>query len=154
MIWTSALTGAGVRELHEVLQARTTVLAGVSGVGKSSLLAAVQPDLQLRTRTVSEHSHEGRHTTSQVTMLRLEAGTFVVDTPGIREFGLSGLGRRELARFYPEVTAAASGCRFGDCSHTQEPSCAVAEAVEQGRISAARYHSYQKIYFSLSDRAT
>jgi len=154
VIWTSALTGKGVRELHEALQGRTTVLAGVSGVGKSSLLAAVQPGLQLRTRTVSGHSHEGRHTTSQVTMLRLEAGTFVVDTPGIREFGLSGLERRELARFYPEVTAAASGCRFGDCSHTQEPSCAVAKAVEQGRISAARYHSYQKIYFSLSDRAT
>lgn len=154
VIWTSALTGAGVRELREALQGRTTVLAGVSGVGKSSLLAAVQPGLQLRTRKVSEHSREGRHTTSQVTMLKLEAGTFVVDTPGIREFGLSGLERRELAQFYPEIAAAASGCRFGDCSHTQEPGCAVVEAVEQGRIWAARYHSYQKIYFTLLDRAT
>jgi ribosome biogenesis GTPase / thiamine phosphate phosphatase len=151
VIWTSALTGKGVRELHEALQGRTTVLAGVSGVGKSSLLAAVQPGLQLRTRTVSGHSHEGRHTTSQVTMLRLEADTFVVDTPGIREFGLSGLERRELAQFYPEIMAAASGCRFGDCSHTQEPGCAVVQAVEQRRISAARYHSFQKIYLSLSD---
>lgn len=154
VIWTSALTGVGIHELREALLGRTTVLAGVSGVGKSSLLAAVQPGLQLRTRKVSEHNREGRHTTSQVTMLKLEADTFVVDTPGIREFGLSGLGRRELAQFYPEIAAAASNCRFGDCSHTQEPGCAVVQAVEQGRISAARYHGFQKIYLSLPDRAT
>jgi ribosome biogenesis GTPase len=149
LILTSALTGAGVGELRKALSRQTTVLAGLSGVGKSSLLTAVQPDLQLRTGTVSEQSGEGRHTTTQVVMHRLAAGGFVVDTPGIREFGLAGLRQSELARFYPEIQRASANCRFSDCSHIHEPECAVKAAVEDGRMSPERYHSYTKIYESL-----
>lgn len=150
VIFTSALAGVGVDELREILCGRTTALAGLSGVGKSSLLAAVQPGLQLHISEVSDYSHEGRHTTTQVAMLKLEMGGFVVDTPGIREFGLSGLRREELARFYPEIAAVQGDCRFGDCSHIHEPGCAVQAAVQQGDISEARYHNYQKIYPTLA----
>ncbi len=149
LILTSVPTGRGIVELRAQLQNRTTVLAGLSGVGKSSLLAAVQPGLQVRVGAVSETSGEGRHTTSQATLIRLDAGTAVVDTPGIREFGLSGLSRLELERFYPEIAAIARLCRFDDCIHLHEPDCAVKAAVQQGRVSAVRYHNYQKIYEAL-----
>jgi ribosome biogenesis GTPase len=150
VLFTCALTGQGVDKLREVLRGQATVLAGLSGVGKSSLLSAVQPGLQLRTGQVSEYSGQGRHTTAQVVLHRLEMGGFVVDTPGIREFGLSGLKQSELARFYPEIAAVAGGCRFDDCAHIYEPGCAVKAAVQQGRVSATRYHSYKKIYHTLS----
>ena len=149
VLFTSALTGEGVGELRQLLIGQTTVLAGMSGVGKSSLLTAVQPDLHIRTAEVSEHSREGRHTTAQVRMLGLKASGFVVDTPGIREFGLSGLRRAELTRFYPEIANLEWRCRFDDCSHTHEPGCAVKAAVQGGRVSKTRYHSYTRIYRSL-----
>jgi ribosome biogenesis GTPase len=148
--FASALTGKGVGKLRKALSQRTTVLAGLSGVGKSSLLSAVQPGLQLRIGQVNEESGEGRHTTSQVVMHRLQNGGFVVDTPGIREFGLSGLSQREVACFFAEIADAASGCQFGDCLHIHEPGCAVKADVQQGRISEARYHSYVKICDELS----
>ncbi len=148
VLFTSALTGEGLDELRETLRGQTTVLTGMSGVGKSSLLEAVEPGLELRTREVSEHSGEGRHTTTQVSMLKLSAGGFVMDTPGIREFGLSGLRRGELIQFYPEI-AAVMGCRFSDCSHTHEPGCAVKAMVNQGGVSTTRYRNYTKIYHSL-----
>jgi len=150
VLFTCALTGQGVDKLREVLRGQATVLVGLSGVGKSSLLSAVQPGLELRTGQVSEYSGQGRHTTAQVVLHRLEMGGFVVDTPGIREFGLSGLKQSELARFYPEIAAVAGGCRFDDCAHIYEPGCAVKAAVQQGRVSATRYHSYEKIYHTLS----
>ena len=149
VIFSSALTGEGIDELRQALHGQTTVLAGMSGVGKSSLLNAVQPGLQIHTQEVSGHSREGRHTTSQVSMKPLEAGGFVVDTPGIREFGLGGLRRAELVRFYPEIAALAERCRFGDCSHTHEPGCAVKSAVQEKHPAAARFHSYQCIYDAL-----
>ena len=107
------------------------------------------PGLRLRTAAVSERSHEGRHTTTQVNLLPLEIGGYVVDTPGIREFGVSGLARGELIRYYPEMAEAAGHCRFRDCSHLHEPGCAVIEAVRLGRVSKARYHNYEKIYADL-----
>jgi len=149
VLFTSALSGEGVNVLREALRGRMTVLAGLSGVGKSSLLSAIQPGLQLRSGEVSERSGEGQHVTSQVNLFRLDVGGFVVDTPGIREFGLSGLHRAELARFYPEMTAVQGSCRFSDCSHLHEPGCAVRAAVRQGAVSATRYHNYRKIYAEL-----
>ncbi len=149
VIFTSALTSKGVGKLRKALSKRTSVLAGLSGVGKSSLLSAVQPSLQLRIGQINEERGEGRHTTTQVVMHQLERGGSVVDTPGIREFGLSGLRQGELAYCYLEIAAAAEGCRFGDCSHIHEPGCAVKVKVKQGSISAERYRSYQKIYDEL-----
>ena len=149
MIFTSALSGEGIGDLRQVLRGQTTVLAGLSGVGKSSLLMAVQPGLELRTGVVSQVRHEGRHVTTQVNLLKLEMGGFVVDTPGIREFGLSGLRRGDLASFYPEIVAAARECRFSDCAHIQEAGCALPSAVQQGQVAATRYHSYKKIYETL-----
>ena len=126
-----------------------TAVVGLSGVGKSSILAAVQPGLELRTAEVSKHSGEGRHTTSQIRMLPLAIGGFVVDTPGIREFGLGGLTSAELIRFYLEFVPFADRCRFSNCSHTHEPGCAVKAAVARGCLSRMRYHSYRRIYESL-----
>ena len=130
---------------------RTTALAGLSGVGKSSLLSAAEPGLNLRTAEVSDRRHEGRHTTTQVTLHPLAAGGFVADTPGIREFGLAGLKGRDLPPFYPEIAAAAAGCAYADCSHTREPGCAVKAAVRAGRIAAMRYDSYRKIRHGLPE---
>ena len=149
VLLTSAQSRLGVDGLRRLLQGRTTALAGLSGVGKSSLLSAVEPGLHLRVGEVSERRHEGRHTTTQSSLHRLAEGGFVVDTPGIREFGLSGLRRRDLADCYPEIAALRSGCQFEDCTHTREPGCAVRLAIRQGRVSPVRYDSYRKILASL-----
>jgi ribosome biogenesis GTPase len=148
---TSAHTLQGLDALRETLAGRTTALAGLSGVGKSSLLNSVEPGLGLRTSEVSSRRHEGRHTTTQVTLHPLAAGGFVVDTPGIREFGLTGLTGRDLPGFYPEIAAEAGACAYADCSHTREPGCAVKMALHAGRISAMRYDSYRKIRRDLAD---
>jgi ribosome biogenesis GTPase len=149
LLLTSAQTGVGIAQLRALLHGHTTVLAGLSGVGKSSLLAAVQPGLHLRVGAVSERKHEGRHTTTQATMIRLDERTSVVDTPGIREFGLSGLTRPELATYFPEFIPVADGCRFRNCTHLDEPGCAVRAAVARGAIADSRFHSYRLIYATL-----
>jgi ribosome biogenesis GTPase len=151
VILTSATRGTGIDELRSVLREKTTVLAGLSGVGKSSLLNAVQPGLQLRTSDVSDFDSAGRHTTTQVRMLRLEMGGYVVDTPGVRDIGLVGLRRRDLAAFYPEFAALARRCRFADCTHAREPGCAVREAVRAGELPRSRFETYGKILKDLRE---
>ncbi len=149
VIRTSARSGEGIGELREALRERMTVLTGMSGTGKSSLISAAQPGLNLRTSDVSDWSGEGRHTTMQATLLRLEIGGAVIDTPGIREFGLSGLRRHELAQFFPEIASFAMNCRFSNCSHMSEPGCAALEGEASGGVPRSRYHSYRLIYESL-----
>ncbi len=149
VIFTSARTGEGVHGLRQAMQGRITVLAGLSGVGKSSLLNAVQPGLQLYTGEVSDWSGEGQHTTTRVTMHKLAQSGFVVDTPGIREFGLSGLPKTELIEFYPDMAGHAPNCRFANCAHRHEPDCAVKAAVTQGQVALNRYENYFKIYDTL-----
>jgi ribosome biogenesis GTPase / thiamine phosphate phosphatase len=148
VLLTSARSGEGLETLQEILQGQLTVVTGMSGVGKSSLLSAARPGLDLRVGQVSDHG-EGRHTTTQATLIRLDGETAVVDTPGIREFGLSGLYQTELVEFFPEIAALASDCRFKDCRHLDEPDCAVRAAVQQGSMATSRYHSYRKIYETL-----
>ena len=150
VVRTSAVTGEGIDVLREVLRGSTTALAGPSGAGKSTLIAAVQPGLDLRVAEV-DRSGEGRHTTTQATMLGLDGGGFVVDTPGVREFGLAGLRRQELAGFYPEIASLAPGCRFGNCAHLEEPGCAVSAGREGGAVPATRYHSYRAIRATLPE---
>lgn len=149
VLLTSAASGLGVEGLRRLLHGQTTALAGLSGVGKSSLLSAVEPGLHLRVGEVSDRKHEGRHTTTQVSLHPLAAGGFVVDTPGIREFGLSGLRKDDLAGFYPEIAALKGRCRFENCTHAREPGCAVKLAVREGRLAAMRYDSYRKILADL-----
>jgi ribosome biogenesis GTPase len=149
VLLTSASSGEGVDALRGQLAGQITALAGLSGVGKSTLLNAVDPGFDLRTGQTNEAKGQGRHTTTQAVMLPLRGGGHVIDTPGIREFGLVGLRRGEVAGFYPEIAAHAAGCQFADCSHGGEPGCAVREAVEVGAISPMRFDSFLKIRDSL-----
>jgi len=145
IIFTSAVRRDGLDELRTALCGRSSVLAGLSGVGKSSLLSAIQPDLNLKAKSVSQRSREGRHTTTQAVMYALQGGGYVVDTPGIRDLGLRGLHRDELIDFYPEILGAAARCRFSNCSHIGENDCGVKTAVAEGRIAGWRYENYGKL---------
>ncbi|MFP4623885.1 MAG: ribosome small subunit-dependent GTPase A [Gemmatimonadota bacterium] len=146
VLFTSATTGQGVRVLNERLCGRVSVLAGPSGVGKSSLLNTIQPGLQLRTAAVSEavrKGRKGRHTTVSARLIPLDCGGYVADTPGLRELGLWGIEPGELDLYFPEMADHLTACRFaGSCTHTHEPGCAVREAVEAGAVPTARYESY------------
>jgi ribosome biogenesis GTPase len=148
LVFTSALTRAGIEELESLLANRTSLLVGHSGVGKSSLLNAIDPNLKLRTGDVARHGR-GRHTTTSVSLWRLPKGGFVVDSPGIRGFGISGIPRGELAILMPDLRPHAVDCRYPDCSHAHEPDCGVRKAVEAGLIRADRYESYLRILASL-----
>lgn len=141
----SAVTGEGVEEVRSLLTGRTTLLSGNSGVGKSTLIRAIDPTLEIRTGEISESHHKGRHTTTFSTMYPLSGGGAVIDTPGIKGFGLIDIDDAELWHYFPEMMHAAPGCRFYNCTHTHEPGCAVVAAVEAGEIAMARYESYLKI---------
>jgi ribosome biogenesis GTPase len=150
---TSAVTGQGIDWLRQRLRGRQTVFAGQSGVGKSSLLNAIQPDLALRVREVSDVTQKGRHTTTTAELIRLEVGGWVVDTPGIRQFALWDIIPEEVEGFFPEMRPLVPLCAFPDCTHTHEERCAVKRAVERRQISAARYTSYLGLFTGGLDAA-
>ena len=152
ILQTSAEEEVGIEALKTLLSGQTTVLAGMSGVGKSSLLSAVQTGLNLKALSVGERGmnrNQGRHTTTVATLYELDNGGAVIDTPGIRGFGLVGLVPGELASLYPEMVALSDGCKYNNCTHLNEPDCAVQEAVQTGKVSQLRYENYQKIYETL-----
>ncbi len=142
VILVSAKSGQGVEELRRVLEGKTSVFAGPSGVGKSSLLNAVHPGLQLKTGEVSAKLRRGRHTTRHVELIPLDGGGLVADTPGFSSLDLPPMQREELSRFFPEFLEHAPQCKFSTCLHRLEPQCAVKAAVELGRIDSKRYADY------------
>lgn len=141
----SATEGRGVEAVRELLAGRTTLVSGNSGVGKSTLIQSIDPALDIRTGEISESHHKGRHTTTFSTMYPLAGGGAVIDTPGIKGFGLIDIDEAELWHYFPEMMRVAPACRFYNCTHTHEPGCAVAEAVKAGEIAWPRYESYLKI---------
>ena len=141
----SATEGEGVERVKELLRGKTTLLSGNSGVGKSTLVQAVEPGLDIRTGEISQSHNKGKHTTTFSTMYPLSEGGFIIDTPGIKGFGLIDIEEAELAHYFPEMMRFLPECRFYNCSHTHEPHCAVVEAVERGDISYSRYESYLKM---------
>ncbi len=179
-IITSALTGVGVDKVQELLYGKVTLVAGHSGVGKSTLINAIQPDLDLWTLEISESSEKGQHTTTNAEMYRLDTslwkvaaegqkaatvpsrkkaydrfeGTFLVDTPGIKGFGLVDMREEDIGDQFPEMFTLKGECRFNNCMHMKEPGCAIQAAVEEGKIAQSRYASYLDMVQGVDDTST
>lgn len=153
-ILMSVKTNEGVQEVKDALQGKTTLLSGHSGVGKSSFINSIFPELKLKTQDVSGWSGKGLHTTTFAEMfeLPLATGGKVIDTPGMREFGLVDITRQELSHYYPEMARLITECQFNNCLHINEPGCAVKEAVAEGNINEERYISYYNILESIDER--
>ena len=142
VIQTSSVSGEGIDELKEACRDKLSLFSGESGVGKSSLIKAVDPSLNPKTGSISISHLQGRHTTSLYEMYRLSGGGYIIDTPGIRGFGLVNLEKEEIYKYFPEMLRCSDNCRFVPCTHTHEPGCAVKQAVDEGLVSPERYNSY------------
>ncbi len=142
VVQTSVKTGEGIDVLRDICKDKVCLFSGESGVGKSSLIKSLDPSLDPKIGKISIAHLQGKHTTSLYEMYKLASGGAVIDTPGLRGFGLVNLEKEEIARYFPEMLKAAEHCRFVPCTHTHEPGCAVKEAVENGQISPERYSSY------------
>ncbi len=142
VIQTSCVSGEGIEELENACNGRLSLFSGESGVGKSSLIKALDPNLNPKIGSISDAHLQGRHTTSLSETYRLTSGGYIIDTPGIRGFGLVNLEKEEISKYFPEMLRVADNCRFIPCTHTHEPGCAVKQAVDEGDISPERYNSY------------
>jgi ribosome biogenesis GTPase len=148
LIYTSAKRGIGIRKLHKLLTGKLSVFVGPSGVGKSSLLNAVQPGLGLSVNKVSQATGKGRHTTVVREMFPLEkGGGYVADTPGLKALALWDIEPEELDGYFREIAALVADCQYSSCTHTEEPGCAVIAAVENGKVHPERYESYLRLRF-------
>ena len=141
----------GFEEVEGILKNKTSLISGHSGVGKSSFINAIVPQMQLRTQDVSGWSGKGMHTTTFAEMYDLPFGGRIIDTPGMREFGLVDVERHELSGYFPEMRQRLNDCQFNNCLHINEPGCAIKRAVEKGEISEARFFSYYNILESLDN---
>lgn len=142
IIQTSARTGEGIDELREACKGKVNLISGESGVGKSSLIKAMDSSLDPKVGRISDVHLQGKHTTSLYEMYKLSSGGFIIDTPGLRGFGLVDLEKEEISKYFPEMLREGQNCKFIPCTHTHEPGCAVKQAVDSGLISPERYNSY------------
>lgn len=152
VVLTSILEGKGMDRVRELLHDKTSLLSGHSGVGKSSFINALFPEFDLRTQEVSGWSGKGMHTTTFAEMFDLPGGGRVIDTPGVREFGLVDISRQELSQYFPEMRVLINDCQFNNCMHINEPGCAVKAAVSAGTITPDRYASYLTILDTIEER--
>lgn len=152
LIPVSAKTGEGVEQMKEILRDRISLISGHSGVGKTTLINLIYPGLELKTKEVSGWSGKGMHTTTFAEMFDLPFGGRIIDTPGMREFGLVDISHQELSHYFPEMRERLKDCQFNNCLHINEPGCAVKQALEKEDISADRYISYIKILDSIEEK--
>src|SRR5256714_3745501 len=152
ILLTSMETGEGIDDLKKTLKDKITLISGHSGVGKSTFINAIIPELMLRIRDVSDWSGKGMHTTTFAEMFDLPFGGRIIDTPGLREFGLTDISKRELSHYFPEMRVRLNDCQFNNCIHVNEPGCAVKKAVEEGKITIERYISYCNILDSIENK--
>ncbi|MBA4139022.1 MAG: ribosome small subunit-dependent GTPase A [Segetibacter sp.] len=153
VVLASVINRIGVDEVEQKLNSKTTLLSGHSGVGKSTLINAIFPELNLRTTEVSDWSGKGMHTTTFAEMFDLPSGGKVIDTPGVREFGLVDITKPELSHYFPEMRGRLNDCQFNNCMHTNEPGCAIKEAVNSSAITVDRYVSYMAILDTMEDKS-
>lgn len=152
VVFISAREGNGIDEIRDLIQGKTTVLAGPSGVGKSSLMNQLNPDANMQVGAVSEKIHRGRHTTRHTELIMIEEGTFVLDTPGFSSLFIDSFEKEEVKDYFREFAPYEEQCRFLGCSHTHEPDCGVKKALEEGKISRIRYENYVNIYQELKEK--
>jgi ribosome biogenesis GTPase / thiamine phosphate phosphatase len=152
VVLCSAKEDRGLDELKDILKNKLTLFSGHSGVGKSTLINYLLPDLHLRTKDVSEWSGKGLHTTTFAEMFDLPFGGSLIDTPGMREFGLVDISKQELSHYFPEMRNLLQECQFNNCLHLEEPGCAIKKALEEGRLNADRYFSYCTIFDSIEEK--
>lgn len=148
---TSIHDEESLQKLLDQLTDQTSVFIGPSGVGKSSLLNAIDPDINLKVSEVSSYSNKGKHTTTFAKLVPLTASGYIVDTPGIREFGIVNVDKSELSLYFPEMIEPRQHCKYYNCTHYHEPKCGVVQAYKDGKIAAERYNSYLNILETLSD---
>ncbi|MDP4207511.1 MAG: ribosome small subunit-dependent GTPase A [Bacteroidota bacterium] len=145
VIETSAKNGKNLDTFKSLIDGKVSVLSGNSGVGKSSLINAVYPEIELKVGKISNYHLKGKHTTTFAEMIELPAGGYLIDTPGIKGFGMTNMDKEEIYHFFPEIFRYAASCQYNNCLHIEEPNCAVKAAVEKGEINAGRYYSYLSI---------
>ncbi|MCG8411014.1 MAG: ribosome small subunit-dependent GTPase A [Bacteroidales bacterium] len=147
-ITTSIKSEINIDKIKDLIKDKISVISGNSGVGKSSLINLIDPNLDLKTSEISEYHKSGKHTTTFAEMLELSLGGFIIDTPGVRGFGLYDIKKEELFHYFPEIFKASENCKYNNCTHVHEPGCAILEAIKKGDISKLRYENYLNILLS------